>query len=135
MKKSTQIISWILQLIAAILMAQTLFFKFTGAEESIYIFSQLGMEPVGRIGAGVSELIAAILLLIPSRAWMGALLGIGIMAGAILSHLTVLGIEVLGDGGRLFIYAIIVLVSCVGVLWIHRDQPLMLFNQYFRKAA
>lgn len=135
MKTSTNIISWILRIIAALLMLQTLYFKFTGAEESVYIFTRLGLEPMGRIGSGIAELIASMLLLISSKAWLGASLSIGIMGGALMSHLTVLGIEVGGDGGLLFIYALIVLMCSVGVLWMHREQPLTLLNHLRHKKA
>jgi uncharacterized membrane protein YphA (DoxX/SURF4 family) len=128
MKTSTTIISWSLRIIAALIMLQTLYFKFTGAEESVYIFTTLGLEPVGRIGSGIAELVASILLLIPSRAWLGALLSIGIMGGAIMSHLTILGIEIRGDGGLLFSYSLIVMLCSLGVLWLHREQPLALIN-------
>jgi hypothetical protein len=133
--RTTLIASWVLRIIAALIMLQTLYFKFTGAEESVYIFTTLGMEPLGRIGSGVAELIASILLLMPSKAWLGALLSIGIMGGAVLSHLTLLGIEVLGDGGQLFVYALVVLTCSFGVLWIHRDQPLTLIDHLMRKKA
>lgn len=113
---------WFARLIAAIIMVQTLYFKFTGAEESIYIFSTIGMEPWGRIGVGVLELIASILLFIPGFVWAGALLAIGLMAGAIVMHLVFLGIEVQGDGGQLFIYSIIVLVASSYVYWKSKDQ-------------
>src|SRR5688572_23571913 len=102
----SQIVSWALQLLVAGILLQTLFFKFTGAEESVYIFSTLGAEPWGRIGSGVIELVAALLLLLPTAAPFGALLTMGLMAGAIGSHLTVLGIEVRGDGGLLFALAV-----------------------------
>src|SRR5437868_1367625 len=75
----TNIGLWILRLLAAAIMLQTLFFKFSGAEESIYIFSKLGMEPWGRIGTGVMELIASILILIPRTTGIGAIIGIGLM--------------------------------------------------------
>lgn len=91
------VIFWILRLVAAVIMLQTLFFKFTAAEESVYIFSTLGIEPWGRIGTGVIELIASVLLLIPSTTAFGALLGVGVMSGALMSHLTKLGIVVQGD--------------------------------------
>ncbi|MFN8353999.1 MAG: DoxX family protein [Spirosomataceae bacterium] len=113
-------LSWVAQVIAALIMLQTLFFKFTAAPESVYIFSTLGVEPWGRIGAGVSELIAAILLLIPSTAGIGAMMGLGIMAGAILSHLTVLGIDVQNDGGYLFTLALITALCCVVVAFLRR---------------
>jgi uncharacterized membrane protein YphA (DoxX/SURF4 family) len=95
---------------------QTLFFKFSGASESIYIFSKLGMEPWGRYSTGIIELIASILLLVPRTTWVGAGLGAATMSGAIFFHLTKLGIEVNGDGGQLFMYAIVTLVSCLFLL-------------------
>jgi len=113
-------LSWILRIAAAVIFLQTLFFKFTGAPESIYIFQTLGAEPWGRYASGAVELIASVLLLVPRTAWMGALLGLLAISGAIASHLTKLGIEVQGDGGTLFIMALIVFLCCVGVLVIHR---------------
>ncbi|MCR9252150.1 MAG: DoxX family protein [bacterium] len=106
------ILERVLSIIAALIMLQTLYFKFSGAEESIYIFSTLGMEPWGRIGTGVAELIAGILLIYPRTTHFGALMGVGIMAGAIVSHLTTLGIEVQSDGGYLFALAMVVFVCC-----------------------
>lgn len=114
-------LSWILQLAAAGILAQTLFFKFTGAEESRYIFSTLGVEPWGRIGAGVMELIAAALLLVPRAAAFGAMLAMIAMTGAIGAHLTKLGISVKGDGGLLFGLAITVFVCAAGVARIRRN--------------
>ena len=120
--RSLMLVSWACQLIAAVILVQTLFFKFTASEESVYIFSTLGAEPAGRIGSGVAELIASILLLIPAFAPVGALLAMGIMTGAIFSHLTVLGIEVKGDGGLLFSLAIVVFVCSAIVLTIRRTS-------------
>jgi hypothetical protein len=60
MNSSSKYLSMAVRVIAAIILLQTLYFKFTGAEESIYIFTKVGMEPWGRIGSGVGELIAAI---------------------------------------------------------------------------
>ncbi|HRH59132.1 MAG TPA: DoxX family protein [Chitinophagaceae bacterium] len=113
---------WALRILAALIMLQTLFFKFTAADESVYIFSQLGMEPWGRIGTGVMELIASILILYPRTTIYGAGLGAGLMAGAIYFHITKLGFEVQDDGGQLFIYALLVLLSCLGLLVIYRTQ-------------
>jgi hypothetical protein len=104
---------WIVKLTAVIILVQTLFFKFTGAEESVYIFQTLGIEPLGRIGSGIVELIASILILIPRTTLIGALLGLGTMAGALFSHLFVLGIVVKDDGGTLFSLAIITLICCL----------------------
>ena len=103
-------------------MLQTLYFKFNGAPESVYIFKTLGLEPTGRFGSGIAELIASILLLIPKTAWAGALVGLGVISGAIISHLTILGIEVQGDGGLLFALAIIVFLCSAVVLWSNRKQ-------------
>jgi len=113
---------WFLRIVAAAILLQTLFFKFSGAEESVYIFSKLGMEPYGRIGSGIAELIAAILILIPKTTWMGALLACGIMTGAILSHLFILGIAVENDGGLLFVLALIVLLSCIELINLSRNN-------------
>lgn len=119
-------LAWVAQLVAALILLQTLFFKFTASDESVYIFTKLGVEPAGRIGSGVLELITGGLLLVPRTAWAGALLGLGIMAGAILSHLTVLGIEVQGDGGQLFAYALITFACCATVLVLRRREvPLL----------
>ncbi len=115
-------VGWALRLIAAVILFQTLFFKFTGAEESVYIFTKVGAEPVGRIGSGIAELIAVILLLVPRTVWAGAGLALGVMAGAIVSHLTILGIEVKGDGGLLFGLAVTTFVSCAIVLVLYRKQ-------------
>lgn len=114
--------SWALQLVAAGIMGQTLFFKFTGAPEAVAIFETLGVEPVGRIGSGVIELVAVVLLLVPRTIVLGALLTVGIMVGAIGSHLGPLGIEVGGDGGSLFAMAIVTLLAGVGVLAIRRRR-------------
>ena len=114
------VISWLLRITASIILLQTLYFKFTGHIESIDLFTKLGVEPWGRIGTGIIELIACILLLFPSTIFMGALLTIGLMFGAIVSHLTVLGIESKGDGGQLFILAIIVLLCSLILLEIGR---------------
>ena len=120
--KKEQILNWILKGIPAIILLQTLFFKFTAAPESVYIFETLGMEPAGRIGIGVLELIAAILILIPATTGIGALLGLGIISGAIFFHLTELGIAVQNDGGMLFILALIVFVFCLILSWNYRNQ-------------
>ncbi len=113
---------WIIRIIPAVIMLQTLFFKFSAAPESVAIFSKLGMEPYGRIGTGIIELIAAVLILIPNKSKFGALLGFGTMTGAIASHILVLGIEVNNDGGQLFILALITLVACATVLFEERNK-------------
>jgi uncharacterized membrane protein YphA (DoxX/SURF4 family) len=110
-------LTWILRIVASGILLQTLFYKFTAAEESIYIFSTLGMEPYGRIGTGIAELITAILILIPRTTLLGALMGCGIMIGAIFSHLFVLGIEIKNDGGTLFILALITLLCCTTLVF------------------
>jgi putative oxidoreductase len=113
---------WLLRLVVAGILLQTLFFKFTGAAESVYIFETLGAEPWGRLGSGVAELAAAGLLLLPSTVALGALLSLGVMGGAIASHLTVLGIEIMGDGGLLFALAIIVFACSAAVLLAFADE-------------
>ncbi len=129
------IFSWILRIVAAVILLQTLFFKFSGHPESVELFTKLGVEPWGRIGTGIIELIAGIVLLIPATAFIGGLLGVGLMSGAILSHLTVIGIESKGDGGQLFMLAIIVLVCCCLILLFHKNQGTALYQKIlaFRK--
>jgi hypothetical protein len=122
LSRSQTAASWVLQLLAAGILLQTLFFKFTAAEESVYIFTTLGVEPWGRIASGVVELIASLMLLTPTLAPFGAALAMAVMAGAIMSHLTILGIDVKGDGGLLFALAITVFVSSAVVLLLRRSQ-------------
>ena len=118
------ILSWILRITAALILLQTLYFKFTGNPESVELFTKLGVEPWGRIGTGIIELVASILLLIPSTVFIGAFLGVGLMAGAILSHIAVIGIESQGDGGQLFMLAITVMVCCTILLLMYKKQGL-----------
>ena len=122
MSSTSKYLSVAVRIIAAIILLQTLYFKFTGAEESIYIFTKVGMEPWGRIGSGIGELIASVLLLVPRTAWLGALMSLGVISGAIFFHLTILGIEVQGDGGYLFILGLVVFICSAIVLWIHRRE-------------
>jgi uncharacterized membrane protein YphA (DoxX/SURF4 family) len=122
LSKGQKIASWICRLVAAVILLQTLFFKFTGAPESVYIFTKVGMEPWGRYASGGVELVAAILLLSSCHAWLGALLSLGVISGAIFSHLTVLGIVVQDDHGLLFILAVIVFAAGAATAFLHRNQ-------------
>lgn len=115
-------ISLILALVAAIILLQTLFFKFTAHPDSVYIFTQLGMEPYGRIGIGVMELITAILLLIPQTRAFGAVVGVGIISGALFFHLTKLGINVNNDGGKLFGLALATFICCAVLVVLERKK-------------
>lgn len=123
--KLSVILTWALRLLAALIMLQTLYFKFSGHEQSVKLFTQLGMEPWGRIGVGVMELIAATLILFPRTTGLGAALGAGLMAGAIFFHLTSLGIVFAGDAW-LFIYAVTCFICCAILLVIYRQQVLRL---------
>ena len=127
--------SWVLRIVAAAILVQTLYFKFTGQPESVELFTKLGVEPWGRIGTGVIELITSIFLLIPTTVFVGAFLGVGLMAGAILSHITVIGIESKGDGGQLFMLAIAVLVCCSILLILYKKQGVELLNKVIKKKA
>lgn len=124
---------WAVRLVAAVIMVQTLYYKFTAAEESVYIFTTVGMEPWGRIGVGVLELIASILTLLNATAWLGAALALGLMAGAIVMHVTLLGIEVKGDGGQLFLYAIIVALTSVVILIFNKRTIANLLMKVLKK--
>ena len=122
LKRGQAIFSWILQLVVAVILLQTLFFKFTGAAEPVYIFKTLGMEPWGRIGSGLVELLASVFLLVPSLITIGALLALGTVSGALAAHLTKLGIVVQGDGGSLFAMAVAVFVSSLLILILRRKE-------------
>lgn len=115
-------ISHIASLIAAAILFQTLFFKFSGAPESIYIFKTLGVEPWGRWISGFAELIAGIMILVPRTRSIGAFMCLGIISGAILSHLFILGISVQNDGGLLFVLAVVVFITSLIVILLERQQ-------------
>ncbi len=133
--KSASILIWILRITAAVIMLQTLAYKFTASPESVYIFTTLGIEPFGRIGTGVLELIASILLLVPRTSWFGALMGLGLMVGAIFSHVFVLGIHVMDDGGKLFALAVITLVCCTAVLYSARHEVMAFVAGFMKKSV
>ena len=140
LSKAQTVISWGLQCAVAAILLQTLFFKFTGAEESVYIFSAVGrfinvpaLEPWGRIGSGVLELVASILLIVPATASIGAVVTMSVLAGAIMSHLLILGIEVKGDGGLLFGLALAAFVSSAIILALRRAQ-LPVLGRFFQPA-
>jgi uncharacterized membrane protein YphA (DoxX/SURF4 family) len=132
MKNKLKYIDIISKALASLIMLQTLYFKFSASPESVYIFSTIGMEPAGRIGTGIGELIASILILIPRTTWMGALGAIGLMCGAIFFHFTILGIEVMDDRGQLFIYACLVLLSSIYLLIRNKEIPLYLLSKIQR---
>lgn len=122
LSRNARVVSWILRVVVAGILVQTLYFKFTGSPESRFIFTTLGMEPWGRWASGVAELIAAVLLLTPRTVALGAILTLGVISGAIVSHLTKLGIAVQNDGGLLFVLALVVFAGSAIVLYIHRAR-------------
>ncbi len=140
LSRGETVVSWLLQVAVAGILVQTLFFKFTGAEESVYIFSTVGqfvnipgVEPWGRIASAVVELMASLLLLVPATASAGAILAMGVMSGAIGSHLLILGIEVKGDGGLLFGLALAVFIGSAIVLGLRRAE-IPVVGRFFRLA-
>ena len=132
--KPNKFLFWVLRIVPAVILLQTLFFKFTAAEESVYIFSKLGMEPWGRIGSGIVELVAAILILIPFTTGIGAIIALGVISGALISHLTILGIEVQGDHGQLFIYALIVFICCILLVVFEKSRLVFLLKKLTGKG-
>ena len=118
------------RLAIAIILLQTLFFKFTGAEESKFIFSSLGLEPSGRYAVGTFEFIASLLLFVPGFSWLGALVAFGLMAGALGAHVFVLGIAVKGDGGLLFFLALAVLILSLAILWLKQKELIQFVRRY-----
>jgi uncharacterized membrane protein YphA (DoxX/SURF4 family) len=129
MNRIQLVLYWIARILAALILLQTLFFKFTASPESVYIFTTVGMEPWGRIGVGVFELIASVLILISPTSWIGAGLALGLMVGAISMHLTKLGIVVQDDGGQLFLYACLVTVSSCYILWVNKEKIIRLLKK------
>ena len=125
--KSNKIIL-VLRIAVAVILIQTLRFKFTAHPDSVYIFETVGLEPFGRIGIGILELIAGILLLIPKTAWAGAILTLGLIGGAIMMHLTEIGIVVKGDGGVLF-YTAVVTFTLSGIILINKRKAIPLIGQ------
>ena len=113
---------FLVRIIVAVILLQTLRFKFTAHPDSVFIFSKIGMEPYGRIGVGILELIAGLLILIRPTIWMGSILSVGLMSAALLSHVTLLGVEVNGDGGKLFYMAVLVFTLSVWVSWTERKK-------------
>ncbi|MCF8273144.1 MAG: DoxX family protein [Flavobacteriaceae bacterium] len=119
----------ILRLLVAIILIQTLRFKFTAHPDSVYIFTKVGLEPIGRIAIGIIELIASILLLIPKTVWVGAVITLGIIGGAIMMHLTQLGIVINNDGGILFITAVITFILALVILILYRKDIPVIFKK------
>jgi putative oxidoreductase len=114
--------SWFGQVVAAVILGQTLYFKFSGAPEAVWLFTELGVEPWGRVGLGVVELIAVVLLLVPRTAAIGAALSVNLMFGALFTHLVLVGIEIQGDGGLLFSLAIVALIASSVALFVRRAE-------------
>ncbi len=137
LSKALNILDWLLRVAVAVILFQTLFFKFTGAKESVYIFSTLGAEPWGRIGSGVVELIASLLILVPRTAVLGAILSLGTICGAIFAHLTKLGIKIpaVDDHGELFALALLVFVASFVILYLHRGQIPILGPRLFPQTG
>ena len=116
------VISWILRIIVAVILLQTLYFKFSAAPESVFIFEQVEMEPLGRIGVGIAELIASLLILYPRTVRIGAVMAVMLMLGALYFHFSILGIEVMGDGGLLFTLALTVFICALAVFFMPRKS-------------
>lgn len=120
---------FILRILIAVIYLQTLFFKFTGAEESKFIFSKLGLEPEGRIFAAVMELIVSLMMFYPKTFLLGNILSLGIISGAIFSHIFILGIEIQNDSGFLFILANTIFISNLIILFFNRNELLRIFKK------
>ena len=120
LSKGLSVVSWLARIVAAVILLQTLYFKFSAHPDSVAIFSAVGQEPIGRVGSGIVELIASVLLFVPGLTAVGAALAVGVMSGAIFFHLTKLGVVVNNDGGSLFVLAVVVWVCSAFVLWLYR---------------
>jgi hypothetical protein len=133
MDMKNPVFTWIIKLTAVVILLQTLYFKFSAADESIYIFSALGIEPYGRIGSGIVELVASVLILIPRTTLLGAIIGLGTMTAAIIFHILVLGIVVQNDGGTLFMLAVITFLCCAVLIYQNRKDILNLITNFNSK--
>jgi putative oxidoreductase len=129
MSRNIKMLSWSLRIVTAIILLQTLYFKFTAHPDSVFIFSELGLEPKGRIGSGIAELIAGLLLLIPATAGIGACISLGVISGAIFFHLTQLGISIEGDSSLFFLAVVVFLFSLV-IAFIHRKEIPLIKNWF-----
>ena len=127
--KTKEILSRVLRIAVAVIFIQTLYYKFTAHPDSVHIFSSLGLEPVGRIGLGVVELISSVLLLVPRTKLIGIFISFGIICGAILSHFIVLGLDVQEDGGALFSLALIIFACCSVLFGIHKSEFMTLIKE------
>tara|TARA_R110002072_G_scaffold139311_8_gene282883 strand:- start:763 stop:1179 length:417 start_codon:yes stop_codon:yes gene_type:complete len=134
MNKFKRIFNRILAILAALILLQTLYFKFSAHPDSVQLFTELGMEPWGRIGIGILELIAGLLLLYPKTTSFGALLSFGIISGAVFFHLFVLGIEVNNDGGGLFAMALAVFISSLILIIMNWKELLANFQGVLKKS-
>lgn len=116
--QSKKLVTSALRIIVAVILLQTLYFKFTAHPDSVHIFSALGVEPWGRITLGIIELIVAVMILLPKTKTLGMLCSLIIILGAVASHLLVLGINVSSDNGKLFALALVVLIcSSIYLIW------------------
>lgn len=122
MKNGIQIIDIGTRLIASGILGFSAFLKLTAAPATVFIFQKLGMEPSGRYGVAVLEIITLILILFPRTAWRGAILGCMLMFGAICMHLTMAQFSILGDNGLMFASAIVVFACCISVLVFHKSE-------------
>lgn len=126
-------ISWTLRIIVAVILLQTLYFKFTAHPDSVHIFSALGVEPWGRIGLGIIELITALLIVLPKSKIIGMATSLVIILGAVFSHILILGINVSNDGGTLFSLALIVLIASTIFLIMHKNELVLLTSKFKKK--
>jgi putative oxidoreductase len=133
--KTQNAISLVLRIGIAVIFLQTLYFKFTAHPDSVYIFTQLGVEPFGRIGLGIAELITLVLILIPRTKIIGIGLSFGIILGAIFSHLLVIGTEIKGDSGGLFTLALVVFSACLALFFLHRKEVQELIGNFLKKKS
>ncbi len=117
MKKSLLITLWSCRIIVSLILLQTLYFKFSAHPESVLLFTKLGVEPWGRIALGCIELVVGIGLLIPRMSLLASFGATGILSGAIVTHLAVIGIESNGDGGQLFFMALVAFIAAAVAFW------------------
>jgi len=111
------IMTWILIIPTVLILIYNAYVKLSSSPGAIQLFTGLGLEPYGRLLLGATEIFAALLIVYPPTMKYGAVLGVILMSGVILIHLTKLGIALGGDYS-FFIMGIVAFCCSAALIWI-----------------
>lgn len=112
--RSTRIVGWVVRLLLAAAFVSAGGMKLAGVPQFVAMFDQIGLGQWFRLLTGALEFIGGLLVLIPRTAVWGALLLACVMAGAIVTHLLVIGGNPLP--------ALTLLALAATILWLRRTQ-------------